>query len=496
MKKFIRALLFLTFFLGSVFVAANLTKSIFAQNVSPTVTVNQETPEEIARKHGVTFPITDLGGCKNLAECRNFCEDPVNQSVCVDFAKKKGFYKEEKIEQNQEILTAAKTELGCTDFDSCQVACQKEENLSKCDTFAKKHNLGGGEVADPKKQEIIQKAKTILGCDSPDSCRTVCQQETNRQKCDEFAKQSGLRGGEQHVGPGGCTSEATCKAFCSDPNNYQVCSGFSKGEGAKFSGPGGCNSEDSCKNYCQQHAQECKFGGQGQIGGPNGQGHNAQEMCLRSPSCHWDNGSCQCGIYSGGQFDSFCKEHPDQCKPGQGAGSADNEKARDEFEKFCKNNPEKCRPDTSQNTAFPQQNVSGFPQKPPSFGSQGGGGGGSPEDYCKKSPNCSWINNSCQCQGQGGFTPNTTTGGGNPNFQPPHPQQNNTGGSSQNQPPPQPPQSNQQQNRPAEQKPPENKPPEQQKPPENKPPEVKGESTVDLLQLLIQTFANLLKNSN
>ncbi len=401
----------------------------------------QETPEEIAQKYGVTFPIAELGGCENYSDCREYCEDPINQNACIAFAKGKGFYEEGRFEQEQEIVEAAKSELGCTDRSTCLAFCQKEENFERCDNFAKKHKLEGGHIEDPGKQQILQKAQQVLGCDSYQSCKSLCEQEKNREKCDNFAKQVGLRGGEIRQGPGGCTSEETCKAFCSDPNNYQICQGFSQGSGGRFVGPGGCNSEASCRAYCQEHPQECEYGA-GQEPGS----YNPQEMCLRTSSCKWENNTCQCGFYGNPEesqrkseeYAKYCRENPEKCKPGQ-MGGFDSIEERKKFESYCQENPERCKTD-SQNAppSYPSpQNTSecpaGYYRGPGGYctrleqsqeawnctqqgkywdgstcrDSSSGGGGiyptsqYNPADECQKNSNCRWENNTCQCTSSG-----------------------------------------------------------------------------------------------
>lgn len=293
-----------------------------------------KTPEQIAAEHGVTFPIAELGNCSDFNACRTFCEDPVNKNTCIDFAKKKGFYKEETTAKKDEIIKSAKDQLGCDSEDSCRLLCSQEANYDKCSGFAQKNNLGGGQVHDPSKAEILKKAKDILGCDSPSSCRSFCEQEANRQECSNFANQTGLRGGEHQAGPGGCTSQETCKAFCSDPANFQICSKFQStvtGEAKNFQGPGGCNSEESCRTYCQSHPNECGYYG----------GSGDQDKAKA--------------------YADFCRQNPEKCKPGQSGGFESSQK-REEFEKFCRENPDKCQ---------------GFPT--PS-------GNINPNDYCKQYP--------------------------------------------------------------------------------------------------------------
>lgn len=346
-------------------------------------------PETRAKIYGVEFPIAELGDCSDYSTCRTFCEDPVNAQTCMDYGKKKGFYKDDPVTTDKEaILARAKQEFGCDSYESCLNFCSISLNYDKCDSFAKKNNLIGGHVEDPGKGGILQKAKEVLGCDSPQACMSYCEKDENREKCSTFAREVGLRGGEQRVGPGGCNSEKTCQAFCSDPANYQVCSGFSQATGGQFTGPGGCSSEASCREYCSENPGNCGYGGPGGgPGGPPGGGYpgglNPQEMCNRTPNCAWNNNTCQCGFYGGStgasqkaeEYANFCRDNPDKCQPGQ-SGGFDSAQNRVEFEKYCRDNPDKCRP---------------------------GGTGGSfsnldPTQECARY-GCRWSNNSCQCSG-------------------------------------------------------------------------------------------------
>ena len=145
-----------------------------------------ESPEEAAAKHGITFPIGELGNCEDYSSCRTFCEDPVNQSTCIDFAKSKGFYREDQVQTSkEEIIASAKIELGCDSYDSCMSFCQESSNFDKCDAFAKGHSLGGGHVSNTEEQQFLAKAKDVLGCDSPASCMNFCDEPDNRDKCSE-----------------------------------------------------------------------------------------------------------------------------------------------------------------------------------------------------------------------------------------------------------------------------------------------------------------------
>ena len=375
------------------FLAVNLIfgKPVFAQ-------ADSTDSASITQKYGIAFPITELGGCTDYVSCRNYCEDPLNSGGCTDYAKVKGFHSEENLE-DEEFIKKAQSALGCDSFASCQNYCEVPANYEKCNSFAQERGVGGGYVADPGQVQILTTAKEILGCDSRDSCQTLCSNQENAQKCTQFAQQTGLRGGEHMVGPGGCTSESTCQNFCSDPNNFQICSGFHNVSGATFSGPGGCTNEQSCRTFCQENSEQCSSFGGSQSGSV---GSSPQEMCNKTPNCSWAGDTCQCGFYGetresqnrAQEYASFCTTNPDQCKVGPGGYPIPSDKAQNfssggsgqnyeqDYGKYCRENPDKCRAIENSGT--------------------GGGYGGSQQgDHAAACARygCSWTGNSCQCTG-------------------------------------------------------------------------------------------------
>lgn len=400
--KFIAGLFLLTFFV------------VLVSSLSHAQDTSSETPEETAAKHGITFPISELGGCENFSACRTFCEDPVNQSTCIDFAKSKGFYEEDPVETKKEgILGAARNELGCDSRDSCMSLCQDSSNFDKCDSFAKRHNLGGGHVKSTGEQQFLEKAKEVLGCDSPSSCMNFCNDPTNRDKCSEFAKQVGIRGGHMEVGPGGCTSEETCSAFCSSPENYEVCSSHSKASGESFSGPGGCSSEESCKVYCTEHPRDCRSEGT----------YNPQEMCSKTPDCSWDNNRCECiqkGTDYKGDPQDFCRQYPEKC-------AYDTSSASEQCAKYpgCKweNNTCQCSEGDVRTQSQTQSVPTGY-ANPQYVAPTHTEGSYDPASECAKTSGCSWTGSTCQCSSQGSSstqqtTPETQTQSPPQNYTPP-----------------------------------------------------------------------------
>lgn len=338
---------------------------VFAQTTT-------KTPDEIAKEKGITFPIAELGNCKNFNECRNFCDDPVNKDSCILFAKKKGFYKEPQIDsQKNEILKSAKSELGCDSPSSCQAFCSQEINHDKCSSFAKSHNLGGGQSEDSSKAQILEKAKTFLGCDSQVSCKTFCEKEENRQKCSNFAKQVGLRGGEVKTGPGGCMSEETCKKFCSDPGNFEICQKFHgsvTGNPQSFHGPGGCQSPDSCKAYCEKNPQECQHMGGSQFNPQSGTSSAVPSININTKG-------------------DYCRQFPERCLPQSSYSPSPIENrpsspspAPPNPAGFTQTNP--TIPNTNVQPTLPSTTTSTFDQA----------------TQCVKTTGCVWTGTTCICK--------------------------------------------------------------------------------------------------
>ncbi len=395
--------LHLIILLAASLVLLFLAKSTHAQ--TPT--------EDVTTKYGITFPISEIGGCTDYASCRSFCDDPVNLTSCNEFAKKKGFYKEDKSLTNGKFIDVAKNDLGCDSAQSCKQVCQKQENFEKCNNFAKKLELSGGYVRSPGDSKVLEKAKEALGCDSTGSCANFCQQEGNHQKCADFARQTGLRGGELVRGPGGCATEGTCRSFCLDPANFNECSTFTPTQIGKFKGPGGCDSSDSCRTYCEQNSANCRSYAPGSNGryvpvacpggqffGPGG-ACTPQEKSQDAANCardgkFWNGTGCEekppIGIVNAGQSVFTQRSDMGNCST---PGSCYD---------WCKANPGKCQgfnPDSSRpNDTFitPAQT---FGAQPPQYSPKPDMGGcttgASCYDWCKAHPG--------QCQG---FDPNSS----------------------------------------------------------------------------------------
>jgi len=283
--------------------------------------------EQIAREHGVTFPISQLGNCKNVAECKAYCEKSENHQSCIDFGRSKGLG---QYKQQNDLLQKAKQELGCSSVETCRALCDSTENRDRCMKFAEK--------AEPpelkeKKEAMLQKAKEVLGCDSFESCRSICENPDTREKCQNFAQQYMPAEMKQHLqeqqqqiqGSLPCNSEESCKRFCDDPAHKDQCQQFKDQNGTRieihedkhFT----CNTEEECRQWCQQNPDKCPGFKQSQDPqqyqqkfalptppsdqspsqnnppqqyiSPSG-GYNQADYCSKTPGCSWTGSTCQC----------------------------------------------------------------------------------------------------------------------------------------------------------------------------------------------------------
>ena len=268
----------------------------------------------LAQKDQITFPIAELGNCNNVQTCKVYCEQIENREACITFAKSKGFYKS-KVEKKQvELLELAKTELGCETFNSCKLFCNQQENYTRCQQFAQKHGLAT--PPSTQDQELLSKAQQNLNCSSAEECKALCDQQENYTKCaaliqdqvtpDEramFEKYKPLI--KEYLG---CGSIVTCMAFCINPLNNSKCQELAERIEAEQGGISSPESPDP-EVWCPKVSSECSWDGTNCVcQGP--------ETCAKSndiPGCTWDGAQCNCPGTEGS---------PEQWCPKAGPGCA------------------------------------------------------------------------------------------------------------------------------------------------------------------------------
>ncbi|MBI4021992.1 MAG: hypothetical protein HY372_01410 [Candidatus Andersenbacteria bacterium] len=268
-------------------------------------------PSPAGEVEGLAFPIPELGDCSDMGTCMDYCEDPVNHTSCVAYAKEKGFYEDDPvIAAPDDFWATAQTELGCDSRESCETHCSDEANYATCHAFAAGHGVPGGYTVDPEKEAILAAAETALGCADYAACRDFCADAANATQCSNFADQVGLHGGEDTAGPGGCATPETCQLYCSDPSNFAACTAAVPPDQGTFHGPGGCDSGLACTTYCEENSDECRTYEAGANGvyvaiacetgqeyGPGGV-CTAREVVAEAGTCaqggqYWDGTACQ-----------------------------------------------------------------------------------------------------------------------------------------------------------------------------------------------------------
>lgn len=247
--------------------------------------------ETKARQLGITFPIAELGNCAGPAECRSYCEEPAHQSACMNFAKKYGLSREAEMKaKSDEMLEKAQTELGCNSMETCRQICEADH--SRCEAFARKHGFSRPEPRqmEQNKEQMLERARIELGCNSMESCARVCEQ--NREKCMEFAKRHGMYQEERR-----------------EEYRYESRTGVSGGLPA---GRQGCDSEESCRRYCQEHPAECP--GYQEFPSPAG-GANLPSPAYVGPS----------GCRTQAECEAYCRNDPSRC-PGFSEAQSQHER--------------------------------------------------------------------------------------------------------------------------------------------------------------------------
>ena len=262
----------------------------------------------------IKFPISELGNCGSMEECKSYCDEPANARVCFEWAKNQGLVKEpprseDKFQKKaEEFLTENAGPGGCSSFESCDSYCGRPENNEECFRFAKEHGLMPPEELKRVERETEKRAGPG-GCRSREECDAFCRNPDNAETCLNFAVERGdldqeeadfmmqrmreherfskesPRGPEDFRpsgprppeinqerarqvleeigGPGGCKTMQECDDFCGTPENGEICLNFAvehnlmPPEEAKRAknmmaaeGPGGCRGRQ-CEDYCE-----------------------------------------------------------------------------------------------------------------------------------------------------------------------------------------------------------------------------------------------------
>lgn len=211
----------------------------------------------------ITFPVAELGNCASKDACFTYCNLPQNQSACEAFAQKHQLGRHQT--DKQELLEKAKTALGCTSMESCQSFC--EANTEKCMQFMRSHAPAHMRSEYEQYDSMMQQAKSELGCTSMRECQAICERPDSATRCQSFGQQYGSHEYKQAQtgfietahSTLGCDSQESCLHFCDDPQNSQKCAQFSsdqtyeKHSQESFT----CSTEAECDAMCAKYPDRC-----------------------------------------------------------------------------------------------------------------------------------------------------------------------------------------------------------------------------------------------
>ncbi len=242
----------------------------------------------------ITYPVKELGSCKNEQECFAYCDKPENLSVCVAFAEKHNIMSKEDAAKAKAFIKAGnKGPGGCKGQADCKAYCDDSSHLKQCLAFAKENNLmDKNELAEAEKvaKALEQGAQLPGGCRDRRSCDTYCEDTAHLGECLDFAEKAGVISEKElqearqvqkalAAGvklPGGCKNKNECDAYCEDVSNMDACLNFAVAAGfipeeeaeearrimpLMKSGqmPGNCKSKEQCEAYCANpdNMEEC-----------------------------------------------------------------------------------------------------------------------------------------------------------------------------------------------------------------------------------------------
>lgn len=269
MKKYIlsfSALIFTLIFSG---VAMN---TVFAQDTAPSSSALSN----------LTYPITELGSCKDQATCKVYCDNPTNTTACISFAEKKNLFSQEELQTAKKFIASGSVGPGsCKGKNECRTYCENKNHINECVAYAESNGLmSTQELQKAKKiQSAITKGVKFPSCQNKKECDAYCEESTHMEECINFAKEAGLLSEKelensqkvltavkQGVKVPPCKGKDACDTYCAEAGHADECVNFAIAAGIVTSeeariiketggvGPGGCKNKNECNTYCSNEA--------------------------------------------------------------------------------------------------------------------------------------------------------------------------------------------------------------------------------------------------
>ncbi len=190
LKKNFQIVLAVAIVAGGVF--ASYVIVAHAQTADSTSSPQAAATSTIVSPASFQYPIADLGNCSSVSDCRNYCNDPQNQSACLAFAEQNHLMTQAQVQRAQQFLSlvqSGQTPGHCDSAQSCRTYCGDSAHAAECLNFAEQAGFITAAQANLIKQSD---GRGPGGCDSAESCANYCNSSQNQTACLDFAKQHGI----------------------------------------------------------------------------------------------------------------------------------------------------------------------------------------------------------------------------------------------------------------------------------------------------------------
>ncbi|MFH1180912.1 MAG: hypothetical protein V1705_00705 [bacterium] len=204
-------------------------------------------PEELAEAKQVQAAIArgvKPPPCGNKKACDAYCEESDHMEECITFGAEAGFIQGKELEDAQKMLQAVKRGVKappCKGKEACDEYCSQPDNMELCMNFAIEAGfMNEQEKADSQKMlQALKKGVKPPPCKGKEACDEYCSQEEHFEECMNFAVAAGFMSEEDAVmarktggkSPGDCKGKEACEAFCNNPDNQETCFNFAKENG-------------------------------------------------------------------------------------------------------------------------------------------------------------------------------------------------------------------------------------------------------------------------
>lgn len=182
--------------------------------------------------------------CGSKKKCDAYCQELEHMEECIAFGEAAGFLKDNELEDAKKVFVAVKKGVKpppCRGKEECDEYCGNPDNMEVCMNFAMEAGfMSEQEKADSQKMlTAFKKGIKPPACQSKDKCDIYCNQEEHFEECTNFAEAAGFMSPENAAmarktkgkGPGDCKGKEQCEAFCNNPDNQETCFNFAKEHG-------------------------------------------------------------------------------------------------------------------------------------------------------------------------------------------------------------------------------------------------------------------------